>query len=160
GVMPQTKESIRFCKETGVPIIVAVNKMDKPDANPDRVKQELVEFELTPEDWGGQTQYVGISALKGSGIDQLLEAINLQAEILELRANPVGEGQGVVIESKIEAGRGPVATILVQKGTLSKGDAVVVGECYGRARSLTDHLGAELKNAGPSTPVQILGLDQ
>jgi translation initiation factor IF-2 len=159
GVMPQTKESIKFCENAGVPIIVAVNKMDKPGVNPDRVKQELTEFNLMPEDWGGQTQYVHVSALKSQGIDELLEAILLQAEILDLRANPKGAVEGVVIESKIEPGRGPIATLLVQSGTLAKGDYLVVGETYGRARSLSDHLGNLLDEAGPSTPIQILGLE-
>ncbi len=159
GVMPQTKESIKYCENAGVPIIVAVNKMDKPGVNPDRVKQELTEFNLMPEDWGGQTQYVHVSALKGQGIDELLDAILLQAEMLELRANPKAAVEGVVIESKIEPGRGPIATILIQNGTLNKGDYVVVGETFGRARSLTDHLGGNLNSAGPSTPVQILGLE-
>ncbi len=160
GVMPQTKESIKFCENAGVPIIVAVNKMDKQGANPDRIKQELTEYNLLAEDWGGQTQFVPVSALKGDGIDSLLDAILLQAEMLDLRANPKGNVQGVVIESKIEAGRGPMATILIQTGTLNKGDSIVVGETSGRARSLTDHLGAMIDSAGPSTPVQILGLDQ
>ncbi|MGZ3807669.1 MAG: translation initiation factor IF-2, partial [Bacteriovorax sp.] len=159
GVMPQTKESIKFCENAGVPIIVAVNKMDKPGVNPDRVKQELTEFNLMPEDWGGQTQYVHVSALKAQGIDELLDAILLQAEMLDLRANPKAPVEGVVIESKIEPGRGPIATLLVQNGTLNKGDYLVVGETFGRARSLTDHLGAQLNSAGPSTPVQILGLE-
>lgn len=158
GVMPQTKESVRFCQNAGVPLIVAVNKMDKEGANPDRIKQELTEFEITPEEWGGETQFVSISALKGEGLDELLESIALQGEILELRANPKGKAEGIVIESKIETGRGPVATILVQSGTLKVGDGLVVGETYGRARSLVDHTGKELKSAGPSVPVQILGL--
>ena len=160
GVMPQTKESIRFCENAGVPIIIAVNKMDKPGVNPDKVKQELTEFNLLPEDWGGTTQYVHVSALKSQGIDELLEAILLQAEILDLRADPKGPIEGVVIESKIEQGRGPMATILVQSGTLNKGDYLVVGETFGRARSLNDHLGVQLNSAGPSTPVQILGLEE
>lgn len=159
GVMPQTVESIKFCKNAGVPIIVAVNKIDKPAANPDKVKQGLTEYELLPEDWGGTTQYVHVSALTGAGVDNLLEAIQLQSEIMELRENPKGPAEGVVIESKIEVGRGPVATILVQKGTLSKGDAIVVGETSGRARSLMDFAGKMLNSAGPSTPVQILGLE-
>lgn len=159
GVMPQTKESIRFCENAGVPIIIAVNKMDKPGVNPDKVKQELTEFNLLPEDWGGTTQYVHVSALKSMGIDELLEAILLQAEILDLRADEKGPVEGVVIESKIEQGRGPMATILVQSGTLNKGDYLVVGETFGRARSLNDHLGVQLVSAGPSTPVQILGLE-
>ncbi len=159
GVMPQTIESIRFCKNANVPVIVAVNKIDKPAANPDKVKQGLVEFGLLPEDWGGETQYVHVSALTGEGVDNLLESIGLQAEIMELRENPKGPAEGVVIESKIEVGRGPVTTILVQKGTLNKGDAIVVGETSGRARSLMDYTGKMLNSAGPSTPVQILGLD-
>ncbi len=159
GVMPQTVESIRFCKNAKVPIIVAVNKIDKPSANPDKVKQGLTEFELLPEEWGGETQYVHVSALTGEGIDNLLESIQLQAEIMDLRENPKATAEGVVIESKIEVGRGPVATILVQKGTLNKGDAIVVGETSGRARSLMDFSGKMLNSAGPSTPVQILGLE-
>ncbi len=159
GVMPQTKESVRFVQEAGVPLIVAINKMDKESANPDRVKNELTEFQITPEEWGGDTQMVPISALKGDGVDDLLEAVALQAEMMELRENPKGKAEGVTIESKVEPGRGPVATILVQKGTLKKGDSIVVGECYGRVRSLVDHTGKELKSAGPSMPVQILGLN-
>jgi translation initiation factor IF-2 len=159
GVMPQTKESIKYCENAGVPIIIAVNKMDKPGVNPDNVKRELTEFNLMPEDWGGQTQYVHVSALKGQGIDELLEAILLQAEILDLRADPKAAVEGVVIESKIEPGRGPIATLLIQDGTLNKGDYLVVGETFGRARSLTDHMGVQLNDAGPSTPVQILGLE-
>lgn len=159
GVMPQTVESIKFCKNANAPIIVAVNKIDKPAANPDKVKQGLMEFGLLPEDWGGETQYVHVSAHTGEGIDALLEAIQLQAEIMDLRENPKGAAEGVVIESKVELGRGPVATILVQKGTLNKGDAIVVGETAGRARSLMDFTGKMLQSAGPSTPVQILGLE-
>lgn len=160
GVMPQTVESIKFCKNAQVPVIVAVNKIDKPSATPDKVKQGLMEFGLLPEEWGGETQYVHVSALTGEGVDSLLEAIHLQAEIMELRENPKGAAEGVVIESKIEQGRGPVTTILIQKGTLNKGDAIVVGETSGRARSLMDFSGKMLNAAGPSTPVQILGLDQ
>jgi translation initiation factor IF-2 len=159
GVMPQTVESIRFCKNAKVPIIVAVNKIDKPAANPDKVKQGLTEFELLPEEWGGETQYVHVSAMTGEGVDNLLESIQLQAEMMELRENPKGNTEGVVIESKIEVGRGPVATVLVQKGTLNKGDAIVVGETSGRARSLMDFAGKMVNSAGPSTPVQILGLE-
>lgn len=160
GVMPQTRESIRFCQDAGVPIIVAVNKMDKEDANPDRIKQELTEFEITPEEWGGETQFVPISALKGEGIDKLLESIELQTEIMELRASDQGVAEGIVIESNMETGRGPIATVLVQSGVLHKGDSVVVGETYGRARSLMDYAGNMLKSAGPSTPVEILGLGE
>ena len=147
GVMPQTKESIKFCQQADVPLIVAVNKMDKEAAKPDQVKQELTEFNLTPEDWGGDTQFCPISALNGDGVDELLEAIALQAEIMELSADPKGKAEGVVIESKIEQGRGPVATVLVQSGTLKKGDSLVVGESYGRARSLMSSSGEDLKSA-------------
>lgn len=159
GVMPQTKESVRFIQNAEVPLIVAVNKMDKEGANPDRIKQELMEFNITPEEWGGDVQFVEISALKGDGVDKLLESISLQAEIMELKANPNGKSKGVVIESKIEHGRGPVATVLVQEGTLKKGDSIVAGETFGRARSLMDYSGKMLKSAGPSTPVEILGLN-
>ena len=159
GVMPQTKESIKFAKDAGCPIIVAINKMDKETANPDRVKQELSEFELLPEEWGGDTQFVPISALKGDGMDNLLESIKLQAEIMELRESPKGAAEGVIVESKVETGRGPLTTVLVQKGTLKKGDAVVCGEFYGRARSLMDHASKQVKDAGPSIPVVILGLN-
>ncbi len=160
GVMPQTRESVKYCNNAGVPIIVAVNKMDKEGINPDRIKSELADIGITPEEWGGDTQFVPISALNGDGVDDLLESIALQTEMLELRASDKGNVEGVVIESKIEHGRGPVATILVQSGTLKKGDSLVVGETFGRARSLTDHLGKQLSKAGPSTPVQILGLDE
>lgn len=159
GVMPQTRESIRFCQQAEVPLIVAINKMDKEGSNPDRIKQELVEFNLTPEDWGGDTQFIPISALKGEGIDELLEAIALQAEIMELRAETKGKAQGVVIESKVEVGRGAVTTVLIQEGTLKKGDSIVVGESYGRARTLTDYAGKDVKSAGPSYPVSVIGLN-
>ncbi|MDC0255309.1 translation initiation factor IF-2 [Bacteriovoracales bacterium] len=159
GMMPQTRESIRFCQNANVPIIVAINKMDKEVANPDRVKSDLAEAGINPEEWGGDTIFVPISALKGDGVDGLLESIYLLAEMQELRADPKGKAEGVVIESKIEAGRGPVATILIQKGTLKKGESIVVGESFGRARGMMNHLGAMLPKAGPSTPVQILGLD-
>lgn len=160
GVMPQTVESIKYIQSAGKPLIVAVNKMDREGANPDRIKQALTEYSITPEEWGGDTQFCNISALKGEGIDELLEAIALQAEILELRADPKGVAEAVVVESRIEHGRGPVATVLVEKGTLKKGDSIVVGETFGRARSLTDHRGNQLPKAGPSTPVQILGLSE
>ncbi len=160
GVMPQTKESIKYARNAGCPIIVAVNKMDKEGANPDRIKQELTEFELVSEEWGGDTMFANISALNGDGIDELLESIKLQAEVMDLREDPKGKAEGIVIESKIESGRGPVATILVQKGTLKKGDSIVCGETYGRARTLTDHAGKNLNSAGPSIPVQVLGLNE
>lgn len=158
GVMPQTKESIKFIQNADVPMIVAVNKMDKEGANPDRIKQDLMEFGITPEEWGGDVQFVEVSALKGDGIDNLLESIQLQAEMMELRESDKGGAEGVIIESRVESGRGPVCTVLVQKGTLKKGDAVVVGESAGRARSLMDSSGKMLQKAGPSTPIQILGL--
>jgi translation initiation factor IF-2 len=159
GVMPQTKESVNFCLQAEVPIIVAVNKMDKEGANPERVKTELSELGLTSEDWGGDVQFCNISALKGDGIDGLLESIALQAELMELKADKKAQVEGVVIESQIQAGRGPIATVLIQEGTLSKGHFLVVGESYGRARSLSDSYGKQLKEAGPSTPIQVLGLD-
>jgi translation initiation factor IF-2 len=158
GVMPQTRESVKYCQNANKPMIVAVNKMDKDGINVDRIKSELAELGISPEEWGGDTQFVPISALKGDGVDELLESIALQTEMLELRATDQGGAVGVCIESKVEQGRGPVATILVQKGTLKKGDSIVVGETFGRARSLTDHLGNQLTSVGPSTPVQILGL--
>ncbi len=160
GVMPQTEESIRFIKEAGVPVVVAINKMDKEETNPERVKSELAEHGLSPEEWGGDTMMVPISALKGDGIDALLESLGLVAEILNLRAELDGPGEGVVIESKVEAGRGAMATILVQTGTLKKGDFIVAGESFGRARNLMDGLGRILTVAGPSIPVQVLGLNQ
>lgn len=160
GVMPQTVESIKYIQSAGKPVIVAVNKMDREGANPDRIKQALTEYSITPEDWGGDTQFCHISALKGDGVDELLESIALQAEILELRADPKGNAEGVVIESRIEHGRGPVATVLVQTGTLKKGDSIVVGETYGRARSLTDHKGEQHNSVGPSFPVQVIGLSE
>ena len=160
GVMPQTVESIRFCQQAKVPIIVAVNKIDKENVNPDRVKQQLTEYNIVAEDWGGDVQFVPLSALTGQGVDNLLESIVLQAEMLELKAPTKGNAEGVIIEAKLENGRGPVVTALVQKGTLHKGDGLVVGETFGRARSLTDFMGRDLKSAGPSTPVQILGLEK
>lgn len=159
GVMPQTKESIKYAKNAGCPIIVAVNKIDKEGANPEKIKQELTEFELVPEEWGGDTLFANVSALNGDGIDDLLETIKLQAEVMDLRESPKGKAEGIVIESKIETGRGPVATVLVQKGTLKKGDAIVCGECYGRARTLISTVGKDVKEAGPSIPVQILGFN-
>ncbi|MBE3596056.1 MAG: translation initiation factor IF-2 [Hydrogenibacillus sp.] len=159
GVMPQTVEAINHAKDAGVPIIVAVNKIDKPSANPDRVKQELAEHGLIPEAWGGDTIFVHVSALKGQGIDELLEMILLVAEMKELKANPNKRARGTVIEAKLDRGRGPVATVLVQNGTLKVGDALVVGTAYGHVRSMHDHLGVRIKEAGPSTPVEITGLD-
>ena len=158
GVMPQTVEAINHAKAAGVPIIVAVNKMDKPEANPDRVKQELTEHNLIPEEWGGDTVFVHISALKKQGIDELLEMILLVAEMQELKANPERPAKGIVIEAKLDKGRGPVATVLVQQGTLRVGDALVLGNTFGRVRAMTNDLGKRVKEAGPSTPVEITGL--
>ncbi len=158
GVMPQTVEAIRHARAANAPIIVAINKMDKPDANPDRVRQELLSYEIVVEAMGGETQDVEVSALKKSGLDKLEEAIVLQAEILDLRANPVRAAEGSVIESRLDRGRGPVATVLVQKGTLNQGDIVVAGAEWGRVRAMLDDKARQLKLAGPSTPVEILGL--
>ncbi|MBO8126388.1 MAG: translation initiation factor IF-2 [Firmicutes bacterium] len=158
GVMPQTVEALNHAKAANVPIIVAINKIDKPNANPDRVKQELTEYGLIPEEWGGDTIFVPISALKKQGIDDILEMILLVAEMAELKANPDRLARGTVIESKLDRGMGPLATVLIKKGTLRVGDPVVVGETYGKVRAMTDYLGNRLKEAGPSDPVQILGL--
>ncbi len=158
GVMPQTKEAIQHAKAAGVPLVVAVNKMDKPDADPDRVRNELSQFEVISEEWGGDTQFVPISAKTGMGIDDLLEAILNQAELLELKAVTQGLARGVVIESRLDKGRGPVASILVQEGTLHQGDIVLCGFEYGRVRAMRDENGKEVKTAGPSIPVEILGL--
>jgi translation initiation factor IF-2 len=158
GVMPQTIEAVSHAKAAGVPIIVAVNKMDKPGANPDRVKQQLAEYELVPEDWGGTTQYVPVSAIKGEGVSELLDQISVQAEIQEYKANPKRSATGVVIESRVEKGRGNVATLLVQDGTLKIGQALVVGTMVTKVRNLNDENGKNLKEAGPSMPVEIIGL--
>jgi translation initiation factor IF-2 len=158
GVMPQTQEAINHARAANVPIIVAVNKIDKPEADPDRVKRELANLELVPEDWGGQTIFVPTSAKKGTGIDQLLEMTALQSEILELKANPNRAAKGVIIESRLDRGRGPVATALIQNGTLKEGDAIVVGSYSGRIRALIDPSGKKVSAAGPSDPVEILGL--
>jgi translation initiation factor IF-2 len=158
GVMPQTQEAINHARAANVPIIVAVNKIDKPEADADRVKRELANLNLVPEDWGGQTIFVPTSAKRGTGIDQLLEMTALQSEILELKANPNRAAKGVIIESRLDRGRGPVATALIQNGTLKEGDAVVVGSHSGRIRALIDPTGKKVKTAGPSDPVEILGL--
>jgi translation initiation factor IF-2 len=160
GVMPQTVEAINHAKAAEVPIIVAVNKMDKPSANPDRVQQELTEHGLVPEAWGGETIFVPISALKGEGIDELLEMILLTAEVGELKANPTRSAIGTVIEAQLDKGRGAVATLLVQDGTLRVGDPIVVGHAYGRVRAMVNDLGRRIKTAGPSTPVEITGLNE
>ncbi|MBC7800935.1 MAG: translation initiation factor IF-2, partial [Gemmatimonadaceae bacterium] len=158
GVMPQTIEAIRHAKAANAPLIVAINKMDKPDANPSRVRQELLSYEVVVEEMGGDTQDVEVSATKRTGLDKLQEAILLQAEILDLRANPDRAAEGSVIESRLDRGRGPVATMLVQKGTLNQGDIVVAGAEWGRVRAMLDDKGKQIKFAGPSTPVEILGL--
>src|ERR1700752_4421137 len=157
GVMPQTVEALNHARAANVPIIVAVNKIDKPESDPDRVKRELSNHGLVPEDWGGQTIFVGTSAKRGTGIDQLLEMTALQAEILELSANPSRAAKGVIIESRLDRGRGPVATGLIQNGTLKESDAVVVGAYSGRIRALLDPAGKKTRSAGPSDPVEILG---
>jgi translation initiation factor IF-2 len=158
GVMPQTVEALNHARAANVPIIVAVNKMDKPGSEADRVKRELSNHGLVPEDWGGQTIFVPTSAKLGTGIDQLLEMTALQAEVLELKANPNRAAKGVIIESRLDRGRGPVATVLVQTGTLKEGDAVVAGAHSGRIRALTDYTGKRVKSAGPSQPVEVQGL--
>ena len=158
GVMPQTVEAINHAKAAGVEVIVAVNKIDKPAANPDKVKQELTEYELIPTDWGGTTEFVNISAKRGDGIDDLLETILLTADVLELKANPKRKARGIVIEAELDKGRGPVATVLVQKGTLKVGDFVSAGACHGKVRAMINDKGKNVKTAGPSIPVEILGL--
>jgi translation initiation factor IF-2 len=158
GVMPQTVEAINHAKAAKVDIIVAINKIDKPSANPDRVKQELTEHGILVEDWGGDTIAVEVSALKKTGIDQLLEMINLVSEMKALKANPKKPARGAIIEAQLDKGRGPVATVLVQNGTLNVGDTVVAGGCFGRIRAMIDDKGKNVKAAGPSTPVEILGL--
>lgn len=158
GVMPQTIEAINHAKAAGIEIIVAVNKVDKPNANIDRVKQEMTEHELIPVDWGGSTEFVPVSAKSGEGIDTLLETILLTAEIMELKANPNRRARGLVIEAELDKGRGPVATVLVQKGVLRVGDFVSAGASHGKVRAMVDDKGRRVKEAGPSTPVEILGL--
>ncbi|MGL6314652.1 translation initiation factor IF-2 [Vibrio sp. WXL103] len=158
GVMPQTVEAIQHAKAAEVPLIVAVNKIDKEDANPDNVKNELAQYDVIPEEWGGENMFVHISAKQGTNIDGLLEAILLQSEVLELTAVKEGMASGVVVESRLDKGRGPVATVLVQSGTLNKGDIVLCGQEYGRVRAMRDELGKEITEAGPSIPVEILGL--
>lgn len=158
GVMPQTIEAIQHAKAAQVPVVVAVNKIDKPEADPDRVKQELSQYGIMPEEWGGESQFIHVSAKAGTGIDELLDAILLQAEVLELKAMRTGMASGVVIESFLDKGRGPVATVLVREGSLNKGDIVLCGFEYGRVRAMRDELGREVAEAGPSIPVEILGL--
>ena len=158
GVMPQTIEAINHAKAAGIEIIVAINKIDKPSANIERVKQELSEYELIPEDWGGSTICVPVSAHTGEGIDTLLEMILLTAEVNELKANPNRKARGLVIEAQLDKGKGPVATVLVQKGTLHVGDPIAAGSCFGKVRAMIDDKGRRVKEAGPSVPVEILGL--
>src|SRR5699024_48749 len=159
GVMPQTVEALNHAKAAGVPILVAVNKMDKEHANPDRVMQELTEHQLIPEDWGGDTIFVPISALRGDGIEELLEMIILVAEMEELKANPNKEAFGTVIDARLDRGRGVIASLLVQEGTLSVGNSIVVGNTYGRVRAMVNDLGQPITKAGPSTPVEITGIN-
>ncbi len=159
GVMPQTIEALNHAKDAGVQIIVAVNKIDLPDANPDRVRQQLAEHGLIPDEWGGETLYVEVSALKHQGIDDLLGAINLTAELLDLKANPDKSALGIVVEARLDRARGPMATVLIQEGTLHQGDIVVAGEFYGKVRALLDDKGKTVKQAGPAMPIELLGLD-
>ena len=159
GVMPQTKEAIDHSRAAGVPMIVAVNKIDKHNANIDKVYSELADYDLMPEEWGGSTMFAKMSAKQGIGIDNLLEMILLQAEMMELKANPHKNATGTVVEAKLDKGRGAVATLLVQNGTLHTGDMVVCGSCVGRIRKMTDDKGMEITSAKPSTPVEIIGLD-
>jgi translation initiation factor IF-2 len=160
GVMPQTIEAISHAKAAKVPLLVAVNKIDKPEANPERVRQELVAREVVPEEWGGDTMFVEVSAKTGQGIDSLIEGILLQAEVLELRAPKTTPAKGIVIESRLDKGRGPVATVLVQSGTLKRGDVVLAGAVFGRVRALIDEAGDSVPEAGPSIPVEVLGLSE
>jgi translation initiation factor IF-2 len=160
GVMPQTKEAIKHAKAAGVPIVVAINKMDKPDANIERVRAELITEEVVPEEFGGESPFVSVSAKTGMGVDALLEQVLLQAEVLELRAPVTTAAKGLVIEARLDKGRGPVATILVQSGTLSTGDVVLAGQTYGRVRAMLDENGKAIKTAGPSIPVEIQGLTE
>jgi translation initiation factor IF-2 len=159
GVMPQTIEAINHAKAADVPIVVAINKMDKETAQPDRVKQQLSEHDLIPQDWGGDTEMIPVSALTGDGVDDLLETLLLVADVEDLRANPEGRAAGVVIESHLDIGRGPVANILVQRGTVKVGEPLVAGPAWGRVRALINDHGEQVKEAGPSTPVQVLGLN-
>jgi translation initiation factor IF-2 len=158
GVMPQTREAIQHAKAAGVPLIVAVNKIDKPEADPDRVKNELAQEDVIPEDWGGDTIFINVSAHTGQGVDELLDAILLQAEVLELKAPVTGPARGTVIESRLDKGRGPVATVLVQRGTLHKGDMLLAGTVYGRVRAMLNEHAQQMTEAGPSIPVEVLGL--
>ena len=159
GVMPQTKEAVDHAKAAGVPIVVAVNKIDKPGANPDRIMSEMAELGIMPEEWGGDTIFMNVSAKQGTGVSDLLETVLLVADMAELKANPDQLASGTVIEAKLDKGRGPVATLLVQRGTLYSGDSIVVGTSYGRVRKMTNDKGMEIKKAEPSCPVEIIGLN-
>lgn len=159
GVMPQTKEAVDHAKAAGVPIVVAVNKIDKPGANPDRIMSEMAELGIMPEEWGGDTIFMNVSAKQGTGVSDLLETVLLVADMAELKANPNQLASGTVIEAKLDKGRGPVATLLVQRGTLHSGDSIVVGTSYGRVRKMTNDKGMEIKKAEPSCPVEIIGLN-
>ena len=160
GVKPQTIEAINHAKSAGIPIIVAINKIDLPDSNPQKVKEELMRYELVPEEWGGDTIYVEISAKKGINIDQLLEMVLLEADVLELKANPNKQAKGAVLEARLDKNKGAIASILVQRGRLDVGDTVVVGTSIGRIRSMVNDKGKKVKFAGPSTPVEIMGLTE
>ena len=160
GIMPQTVESIKHAKAANIPIIVAINKMDKPEANPERIKEQLTKYELVPEEWGGETIICPISAKTGEGIDNLLEMVNLTAEMQELKANPNRSAHGAVIEARLDKGRGPVATLLVQNGTLKQGDVIIAGTAVGRVRAMTSAKGEKLTEAGPSVPVEIIGMGE
>jgi len=160
GVMPQTKEAIKHAKAAGVPLVVAINKIDKPDSNLERVRSELIAEEVVPEEFGGDSPFVSVSAKTGQGIDDLLEQVLLQAEVLELKAPVDTNAKGLVIEAKLDKGRGPVATVLVQSGTLKTGDVVLAGQTYGRVRAMLDETGSPVKSAGPSIPVEIQGLTE
>ncbi len=157
GMMPQTKEAIDHARAAKVPIVVAINKIDKPTANPEKVKKDLSEYELVPEQWGGNTLFAEVSAKQKTGIKELLDSILLQAEVLELRANPDKPARGVIVESKLDKGRGPVATLLVQEGTLKAGDAFIAGSHYGRVRAMHNDKGKKIEEAPPSTPVEVVG---
>ncbi|MEX2292880.1 MAG: translation initiation factor IF-2 [Acidimicrobiales bacterium] len=159
GVMPQTVEALNHAKASGAPIVVAINKVDREEAQPDRVRQQLSEHGLIPQEWGGDTEMIEVSALNGDGVDNLLETLLLVADVEDLRANPEGRAAGVVLESHLDIGRGPVANILVQRGTLKVGEPLVAGPAWGRVRALINHLGEQVKEAGPSMPVQVLGLN-
>ena len=160
GIMPQTIESINHAKAANVKLIVAINKMDKPTANPERVKEQLTKYEIVPEDWGGDVACIPVSAVTGMGISDLLERIALEAEVMELKANPSRRGKGAVVEARLDKGQGPIATLLVQNGTLHKGDCLIAGTSVGRVRTMRDDKGREIIEAGPSTPVEITGLTE